>query len=97
MSIQWHHIYILIYLAGVVSLILLTPAAQKIAAKLDIMDKPSCEKHKFHGKATPLLGGAAMLTGWVLVLAGGSFGLDQGTAMVLAFLLTAVWHQTAHS
>ena len=27
----------------------------------------------------------------VLVLAGGSFGLDQGTAMVLAFLLTAVW------
>ena len=27
----------------------------------------------------------------VLVLAGGSFGLDQGTAMVFAFLLTAVW------
>lgn len=27
----------------------------------------------------------------VLVLAGGSFGLDQSTAMVVAFLLTAVW------
>ena len=27
----------------------------------------------------------------VLVLAGGSFGLDQGAAMVLAFMLTAVW------
>ena len=27
----------------------------------------------------------------VLVLAGGSFGLSQGTAMVLAFIITAVW------
>lgn len=71
MSIQWHHIYILIFLAGVASLILLTPAAQKIAAKLDIMDRPSGEKHKFHGKATPLLGGAAMFSGWLLILAAG--------------------------
>lgn len=71
MSIQWHHVYILIFLAGVASLILLTPAAQKVAAKLDIMDRPSGEKHKFHGKATPLLGGAAMLAGWLLLLATG--------------------------
>ena len=69
MSIQWHHIYILIFLAGAASLILLTPVAQKVAAKLDIMDRPSGEKHKFHGKATPLLGGAAMLSGWLLLLA----------------------------
>jgi UMF1 family MFS transporter len=27
----------------------------------------------------------------VLVLAGGSFGLDQTTAMIIAFLLTAIW------
>ena len=27
----------------------------------------------------------------VLVLAGGSFGLDQSTAMIVAFILTAVW------
>ena len=27
----------------------------------------------------------------VLVLAGGSFGLNQGTAMVIAFIITAVW------
>ena len=27
----------------------------------------------------------------VLVLAGGSFGLSQGTAMVIAFIITAVW------
>ena len=71
MSIQWYHIYILIFLAGTISLILLTPAAQKVAAKLDVMDKPSGEKHKFHGKATPLLGGAAMLAGWLLLIAAG--------------------------
>ena len=71
MSIQWPHIYILIFLAGTAGLLLLTPAAQKIAAKLDIMDRPSGEKHKFHGKATPLLGGAAMFSGWLLILAAG--------------------------
>ena len=27
----------------------------------------------------------------VLVLAGGSFGLDQTTAMIIAFLITAAW------
>ena len=78
MSIQWHHIYILIYLAGVVSLILLTPAAQKLAAKLDIMDRPSGEKHKFHGKATPLLGGVAMFAGWLLMLTAGILFIRHG-------------------
>ncbi len=52
-------------------MLLLTPAAQKLAARFDIMDRPRGEKHKFHGHATPLLGGVAMLFGWLVVLAGG--------------------------
>ena len=71
MVIQWYHIYFFAFAAGCAALLMLTPLAQKAAAFFDIMDRPSGEKHKFHGKATPLLGGAAMLTGWVLVLAGG--------------------------
>ena len=71
MLIQWYHIYFLALFTGMAAVLLLTPAAQKLAAVLDIMDRPSGEKHKFHGKATPLLGGAAMLAGWLLVLAGG--------------------------
>ncbi|MBO5924365.1 MAG: hypothetical protein J6Q81_07610, partial [Lentisphaeria bacterium] len=81
MTIQWYHIYILLFLAGTASLILLTPAAQKIAAKLDIMDRPSGEKHKFHGKATPLLGGGAMLGGWLLMIAAGLLLIGKGSAM----------------
>ena len=71
MSVQWPHIYFLAMLAAAALLLILTPAAQKVAAKLDIMDRPSGEKHKFHGKATPLLGGAAMFSGWLIALAGG--------------------------
>ncbi len=71
MSVQWPHIYFLAMLAAAALLLVLTPAAQKAAAKLDIMDRPSDEKHKFHGKATPLLGGAAMFSGWLIALAGG--------------------------
>ena len=71
MSVQWPHIYFLAMLAAAALLLILTPAAQKVAAKLDIMDRPSDEKHKFHGKATPLLGGAAMFSGWLIALAGG--------------------------
>ena len=83
MTIQWYHIYILLFLAGTASLILLTPAAQKIAAKLDIMDRPSGEKHKFHGKATPLLGGGAMLGGWLLMIAAGLLLFGKCSAMPL--------------
>ena len=71
MLIQWHHVYFFALIAGMTAVLLLTPAAQKLAAKLDIMDRPSGEKHKFHGKATPLLGGVAMLAGWLLILGGG--------------------------
>ena len=71
MLIQWYHVYFFALLAGAAVVLLLTPAAQKLAAVLDVMDRPSGEKHKFHGKSTPLLGGVAMLAGWLLILVGG--------------------------
>ncbi|MBE6366479.1 MAG: undecaprenyl/decaprenyl-phosphate alpha-N-acetylglucosaminyl 1-phosphate transferase [Lentisphaerae bacterium] len=83
MLIQWYHIYFLALLGGTAAVLLLTPLAQKLAAVWDIMDRPKGEKHKFHGAATPLLGGAAMFSGWLLMLAAGllswhcSSGLEQ--------------------
>lgn len=71
MSFQWYHIYFFVMLCGMTALLLLTPLAQKAARWLDVMDRPSGEKHKFHGNATPLLGGAAMLSGWLLLITAG--------------------------
>ena len=71
MLLNWYHAYFFALLGGTAAVLLLTPLAQKAAALLDIMDRPRDEKHKFHNRATPLLGGAAMLGGWLLVLLGG--------------------------
>lgn len=88
MLIQWYHIYFFAFISGVTAVLLLTPLAAKLAAKLDVMDRPSGEKHKFHGKATPLLGGVAMLSGWLLVLAGGLLLWSQAGAFAQAEIIT---------
>ena len=72
MQIPWFQLYGLVLIAGTALVLILTPLAQLLARKLDIMDRPAGEKHKHHAHATPLLGGAAMLCGWLAVL-GGAF------------------------
>ena len=72
MQIPWLHLYGLVLLSGAIAVLLLTPLAQSLARAWDIMDRPSGEKHKHHGHATPLLGGLAMTAGWLGVL-GGAF------------------------
>ena len=62
--------YFTVFAAGMISTLLLTPVFRKIAAKCGFMDCPA-NNHKGHGKATPLLGGAAMFTGWIICLAAG--------------------------
>ena len=47
------------------------PLCRVLARRTGIMDVPKSEGHKLHGKATPLLGGVAILISWLLpVLAG---------------------------
>ena len=87
MLIQWHHVYIVAAICGMAAVLITTPLAQKIANILDIMDRPRNEKHKFHGHATPLLGGCAMLTGWLAVLAGGLlFWMNLGDVEQISFI-----------
>ncbi len=87
MLIQWYHIYFLALLGGTIAVLLLTPVAQKAAAYFDIMDRPRDEKHKFHGHATPLLGGAAMFLGWLLIIGGGLLLWSQLGSVKQAALL----------
>ena len=47
------------------------PLCRVLARRTGIMDVPKSEGHKLHGKATPLLGGVAILIAWLApVLAG---------------------------
>ncbi|MBS1371692.1 MAG: undecaprenyl/decaprenyl-phosphate alpha-N-acetylglucosaminyl 1-phosphate transferase [Lentisphaeria bacterium] len=65
----WSQIYLFAFLAGAVSTLLGTPLFGRIARKLNFMDVPQAN-HKGHGRSTPLLGGAAMFTGWFVCIAG---------------------------
>ena len=66
--ILWQHLYFFVFLLGAVLSLSFTPLFQKIAEKADFMDRPKCEDHKKHAKATPLMGGAAMFSAWILAI-----------------------------
>ena len=65
----WNQIYLFAFLAGAVSTLLATPFFGWLARKFNFMDVPQAN-HKGHGRATPLLGGAAIFTGWFICIAG---------------------------
>ena len=66
-------IYIAVFLAAFLTSLAFIPLAKKLAWKFNILDKPLGEGHKLHSNATPVLGGAAMLVSWTLVIAIGLF------------------------
>ena len=60
-------IYIIVFAAGLLLTAFFTPVYRVLAEKLDFMDRPA-NNHKGHGKATALLGGAAMFSAWILCI-----------------------------
>lgn len=66
----WYLIDLFAFLGGAVATLLITPFFQWIAVKTDFLDRPQAN-HKGHCRLTPLLGGAAMFTGWILCIGGG--------------------------
>lgn len=66
--ILWQHLYLFVFLLGAVLSLGFTPLFQKIAEKADFMDRPKCEDHKKHARATPLMGGAAMFSAWIIAI-----------------------------
>ncbi len=64
-------IYLAVFAAGLMLTACFTPVCRVLAEKLDFMDRPA-DNHKGHGKATALLGGAAMFSAWIGCIAVGT-------------------------
>ena len=67
---SWTWIYIAVFCGGASLALFLTPVFAFIARKTGFLDVPA-SNHKKHQNATPLLGGAAMFTAWILAIIGG--------------------------
>ena len=94
----WIQIDLFAFLAGAVSTLIGTPVFGWAARRLGFMDVPQAN-HKGHGRSTPLLGGAAMFTGWIVCLGCGlaaalySGDTLPGFSAALAMHLTGI-HST---
>ena len=66
----WFTIYAIIFFSGLSVTLFLTPLCRLLAAKTGFMDVPA-DNHKGHKKSTPLLGGLAMFSAWLICLAAG--------------------------
>jgi UDP-GlcNAc:undecaprenyl-phosphate/decaprenyl-phosphate GlcNAc-1-phosphate transferase len=68
---HWLWLYLTVAAVATVLTFVMTPLCRFFAWKYNILDKPLGEHHKQHENATPLLGGMAMLLGWLVTLLGG--------------------------
>ncbi len=68
---NWIEIYAASFVSALVLTLLFTPLCKRLAVRFAFLDIPKCEGHKLHQKATPLLGGPAMLGAFLLTVCGG--------------------------
>ena len=66
--VSWQQVYLLVFLLGSGLALALTPAFKILAEKTGMIDRPKGEGHKLHDNATPLLGGAAMFSAWIIAV-----------------------------
>ena len=66
---KWLIIYAIVFAGGLLTTALFTPLYRKLAHITGMLDRPAAN-HKGHARATALLGGAAMFTGWLSIIAG---------------------------
>ena len=78
----WWPIYLGAWLATALVATVLTRIARDLAPRLGFVDKPLNEAHKQHASITPVFGGAAMLSAWLLCIGGGA-----AVALLLRHLL----------
>ena len=88
MNSSWTIIYAIIFLTGLALSLLLTPFFRFIAGKTGFMDVPA-DNHKGHKKSTPLLGGLAMFSAWILCLAAGFLTIKLNLIPTLSDVYTA--------
>ncbi len=68
-------LYAAAFAASFVISLPVVPLCRVLARRTGIMDVPKSEGHKLHGKATPLLGGVAILIAWLVPILAGSLAL----------------------
>jgi UDP-GlcNAc:undecaprenyl-phosphate GlcNAc-1-phosphate transferase len=82
---RWAHIFLLSF--GIS--FCLNPIFSKIAFKLNMLDHP--DHRKLHQEATPLLGGAAVFSGFLAaLLINGIFSLELGAILISSMILFGV-------
>ena len=64
----WWIIYLGAWLGTALLATVLTRIARDVAPRLGFVDKPLNEAHKKHVTVTPVFGGAAMLSAWLVVV-----------------------------
>ena len=74
---SWTLIYIAVFCSGASLALFLTPVFASIARRTGFLDVPA-SNHKKHSNATPLLGGAAMFTSWIIALGAGVAAVKSG-------------------
>ena len=65
---KWWTIYLAILGGAFLISLMLTPICRALAWKWNFLDKPLGEGHKLHEKATPVLGGMAMVFSWLITI-----------------------------
>lgn len=67
----WWQVYFIIIIVSLTLALLITPLCQKLAELTGFLDVPDKQAHKKHGKATPLMGGLAVFSAWLITIIAG--------------------------
>ncbi len=87
LSAGWRWVHVLLLSFGIS--FSLNPIFSKIAFNLNMLDHPN--QRKLHHEATPLLGGAAVFSGFlVALLINGIFSLELGAILIASLILFGV-------
>ena len=68
---NWWSLYSMIFILAAIMTAAITPIYRTLSWKLGFLDRPLGEFHKKHDQTKPLLGGVAMLTGWLVTVFAG--------------------------
>lgn len=75
-------LYLVVFAAGCALTLILTPLFRKLAVLTNFMDVPA-NNHKGHKKSTPLLGGLAMFSSWLICIVLGVLSAKSSFAHTL--------------
>jgi UDP-GlcNAc:undecaprenyl-phosphate GlcNAc-1-phosphate transferase len=84
LMLVWWNVYLVVFLmSGIISL-LATPLCKELAVLTGFVDRPRVQGHKRHGRETPLLGGVAMFTAWLLTVCFGLMAVRFSSSPVVS-------------